>query len=110
MFGSMHDPEAAQALHRAGVGAAVTLNVGGKTDPVAGGGPLRLSCQVRAVTDGSFVHKGPMANGVRANLGQSAVLAVGGLEVLVTSYPNQILDTEMFAPTASTRRRRRSWR
>ena len=37
VFGSMHDPEAAQALHRAGVGAAVTLNVGGKTDPVAGG-------------------------------------------------------------------------
>ncbi len=37
VFGSMHDPEAAQALHRAGVGAAVTLDVGGKTDPVAGG-------------------------------------------------------------------------
>ena len=45
---------------RPGVGASVTLDVGGKVDD-RHGAPLRVTGVVRTLSDGRFVHKGPMA-------------------------------------------------
>jgi microcystin degradation protein MlrC len=88
------DAEAAAACVAAGTGATITLPVGGKVDP-AHGAPLTLTGVVRAVSDGRFVHKGPMFRGLIGRLGPTAVLQVGGIKVIVISHRWQTLDPEM---------------
>jgi microcystin degradation protein MlrC len=88
------DAEAAGVCAAAGTGATVTLPVGGKVDP-AHGAPLTLTGVVRAVSDGRFVHKGPMFRGLIGRLGPTAVLQVGGVKVIVISHRWQTLDPEM---------------
>jgi microcystin degradation protein MlrC len=88
------DPKAAATCVAAGVGATLTLDVGGKIDP-SHGAPLRLTGRVRTVSDGRFVYKGPMMRGLAGRLGPTAVLEVGGVKVIVVSHRSQTLDPEM---------------
>lgn len=96
-FGALWDPVAAAAMCRAGTGATVTMAIGGRTDPSQGGGPVTVSGKVVSVTNGDFVCEGPMWQGVRQSTGPSAVLRVGGLDILVTSRVMQVIDRQMFA-------------
>jgi microcystin degradation protein MlrC len=88
------DPEAAGACVAAGVGATLTLSVGGKVDP-SHGAPLSLTGRVRSVSDGRFVYKGPMIRGLAGNLGPTAVLEVGGVKIVLITHRRQTLDPEM---------------
>jgi len=88
------DPEAAGACVAAGVGATVTLPVGGKVDP-AHGAPLLLTGRVRTVSDGRFVYKGPMLRGLAGNVGPTAALEVGGVKIVLITRRRQTLDPEM---------------
>ena len=95
-FGPIADGEAAGILHAAGEGAEVTLDLGGKTDPRFGGGPLRVRGRVLHVSDGRFVGDGPMVGGLEQSLGPTAVLRVDDIDILVTTLPLQMLDLQMF--------------
>jgi microcystin degradation protein MlrC len=95
-FGALRDEEAAARLCAAGRGARMRLALGGKVDPRFGGGPLELAGEVVAVTDGSFVYDGPMWSGTRGSLGKTAVLRVGGIDVMVVSNLQQITDIQQF--------------
>lgn len=88
------DPAAAAASARAGAGATVTLAVGGKVDP-SHGPPLELTGRVRTLSDGRFVHRGPMFRGLPGRLGTTAVLQVEGVKVILISERWQTLDPEM---------------
>jgi microcystin degradation protein MlrC len=88
------DPEAAAACVRAGVGATVTLSVGGKIDP-RHGAPVTVTGHVRTLSDGRFVHKGPMFRGLEGRLGATAVLDVDGVKIILISLRWQTLDAEM---------------
>jgi microcystin degradation protein MlrC len=88
------DPAAVQACVRAGVGARLTLEVGGKVDD-RHGAPLRVTGTVRTLSDGRFVHKGPMMRGLPGRLGTTAVLDVDDIKVILISYRWQTLDPEM---------------
>jgi microcystin degradation protein MlrC len=88
------DPEAVQACLRAGVGNSVTLAVGGKVDD-RHGAPLTVTGRVRTLSDGRFVHKGPMARGLPGRLGPTAVLDVDDIKVILISLRWQTLDPEM---------------
>jgi microcystin degradation protein MlrC len=88
------DPTAAATCVAAGVGATLTLDVGGKID-ASHGAPLRLTGRVRTVSDGRFVYKGPMMRGLAGRLGPTAVLEVAGVKVIVVSHRSQTLDPEM---------------
>jgi microcystin degradation protein MlrC len=88
------DPEAAAACAQAGVGASVTLRVGGKIDD-RHGAPLEVTGHVRTLSDGRFIHKGPMMRGLDGRLGTTAVLDVDGVKILLTSNRWQTLDPEM---------------
>jgi microcystin degradation protein MlrC len=88
------DPEAAGACARAGVGATVTLRVGGKVDH-RHGEPLGVTGRVRTLSDGRFVHKGPMFRGLEGRLGTTAVLAIDDVKVILISHRWQTLDPEM---------------
>jgi microcystin degradation protein MlrC len=89
------DPEAAAAMHAAGQGGEVTLDLGGKTDmPQLGltGRPLTLSGTVDNLADGRWVVKGPMYTGVTVDTGPTAVLATGGMKIVVTSAHHEPWD------------------
>jgi microcystin degradation protein MlrC len=88
------DPAAVQACVAAGVGRSVTLDVGGKVDD-RHGAPLGVTGTVRTLSDGRFVHKGPMARGLPGRLGPTAVLDVNDVKVILVSFRGQTLDPEM---------------
>lgn len=85
---AIYDPQAVQAMVKAGVGATVTLPLGGKLPmPSLGlaGTPLTVTGVVKKLVDGRFTNQGPMARGQRMNMGPTAVLQVGGVEIVVIS-------------------------
>ncbi|MBI2162329.1 MAG: M81 family metallopeptidase [Candidatus Rokubacteria bacterium] len=88
------DAEAVQACIRAGVGATVAVRVGGKVDP-SHGAPIEVTGRVRTLSDGRFVHKGPMFRGLEGRLGPTAVLDVNDLKIILISLRWQTLDPEM---------------
>ncbi|WP_162820378.1 M81 family metallopeptidase [Microvirga calopogonii] len=95
-FHAICDPEAVLQAQAAGVGNRVTLQLGGKTDPTMGGGPLEVTGHVVAITDGSFIAYGPMGGGARRNYGLSLLLRVGGVEIIVISHNGQATDLGQF--------------
>jgi microcystin degradation protein MlrC len=95
-FHAICDPEAVQAGIRAGVGASTRLELGGKTDPAVGGGPLTLEGEVVCLTNGKFVAYGPMGGGVERNYGPSMVFRVGGIDVVVITNNGQATDLGQF--------------
>lgn len=85
----INDSVAVQACVAAGEGSRVTLSVGGKTDRLHGE-PVTLHGVVRHLSDGSFPYE--LANnhhatfgGGRVEMGPSAWLRAGGIELLLTS-------------------------
>jgi len=95
-FGPMVDGEAVEELHSSVVGERVQIVLGGKTDPLYGGGPLTLEAELVSVSDGHFIGDGPMIHGLHGSFGPSAVLRVGGVEILLVTIARQILDLQQF--------------
>ena len=92
----MVDGEVVQALQTVAVGERVQLALGGKTDPDFGGGPLAVEAELIALSNGHFTGDGPMLHGLHGSFGPSAVIRVGGIEILVVTIPRQILDLQQF--------------
>jgi microcystin degradation protein MlrC len=95
VFGTLYDPEVAEAAHTAGVGATIRVRVGGKTDAMHGE-PLDLEVYVKVLTDGKFTLSTPMGKGSPVDLGKMARLACGGVDIVVASHRTQVLDPEPF--------------
>jgi microcystin degradation protein MlrC len=84
----INDAESVTACVAAGVGATVELSLGGKSD----GMPFACSARVERLTDGVFTLTGPMGAGNPGNLGDTALLDIQGVRVMVTSRKMQALD------------------
>ncbi len=85
---AIFDPEAVQQMIAAGVGARVTLSIGGKLDmPAIGlnGQPRQVSGRVKLICDGRFRNRGPMARGETNDMGPTAVLDTGKVEIVLIS-------------------------
>jgi microcystin degradation protein MlrC len=95
-FHAICDPEAVQQGMKAGVGAKITLALGGKTDPAIGGGPLALQGEVMCLTIGRFIAYGPMGGGVERDYGPSMVFRVGGIDIIVITNNGQAVDLGQF--------------
>lgn len=95
-FGFVFDPVTAEAAHEAGVGATINVRIGGRHGPLHGD-PVEATAYVKTLTDGRIVYSSPMVAGVRANLGRSARLTIGNVEVIVTSRRNQTFDDQIFS-------------
>jgi microcystin degradation protein MlrC len=93
---AIHDPEAVRRMIAAGVGATVTLPLGGKLDmPAIGvkGEPLAVTGRVKLISDGRYRNRGPMATGVLVDAGPTVVLDTGKVETVVISRhvePNDV--------------------
>ena len=97
--GPVCDPDCVAQMIAAGVGAEVTLELGGKVDmPAMGlkGQPLRVSGRVRAITDGQFVVTGPMATGSTVRMGHTAVLDTGRMQIVVSEHRAEPYDLGVF--------------
>ncbi len=88
------DPESVAQAVEAGIGNRVQLNVGGKTDDQHGA-PVALTGDVKTLSDGRFILKGPMGRGTAANMGRTAVVQVGGVEIVLTERRIQPYDAEV---------------
>jgi microcystin degradation protein MlrC len=97
--GAVWDPDAVKRMMAAGVGATVTLDLGGKTDmPSIGarGKPLRLTGTVRRLSDGQWTVRGPMYTGAKVTTGPTALFTTGGLSIVVTSLHHEPWDIGIF--------------
>lgn len=95
-YGPMVDGAVVQTLQTAVVGESIQIVLGGKTDPDFGGGPLELEAELVSLSDGHFIGDGPMIHGLHGSFGPSAVIRVGGIEILLVTVPRQILDLQQF--------------
>ncbi|WP_119421253.1 M81 family metallopeptidase [Desertibaculum subflavum] len=89
------DPAAVAACRQAGLGARLSLAIGGQVDP-AFGPPLGVEGTVRFLGDGAFTFDGPMWKGLKGTMGEIAVLAVGGVEIVLASNRFQVTDPQHF--------------
>lgn len=107
---AIFDPEAARAMQAAGVGAEVTLSLGGKLDmPGIGlkGQPRTVSGRVKLVCEGRFRNQGPMAAGEHNDMGLTAVLDTGKVEIVVISNHVEPHDLAAFTAVGMAPQRKR---
>jgi microcystin degradation protein MlrC len=95
-FGPMVDAQTVQQLGQHRIGDSINITLGGKTDTRFGGAPLALRCKLLLLSDGHYVGSGAMIGGMERSWGPTAVIAVDGIEILVTTLRSQILDLEQF--------------
>jgi len=89
------DPAAVSEAVKAGVGETVRLSLGGHTDELHGE-PLSVEGRVKNVTDGKFINEGPMGTGSESDMGATAVMEIGGNDVIVTTKRLQPLDLQVY--------------
>jgi microcystin degradation protein MlrC len=89
------DPPAVAKAKAAGIGAHITVDVGGTMTPSFE--PLTVRAKVLNISDGVFKMAGPFHGGERSDMGDTAVLDLeNGLVLLVTSRPAYSLDPQAF--------------
>lgn len=94
VIGIIQDPETVAAAHKAGVGAEITVSLGGKSLP--GDRPLRATARVERLGDGNFDGSGAMYAGSRFELGPMALLEIGGVKVVVGERRQQAASRSIF--------------
>jgi microcystin degradation protein MlrC len=94
-IGVIYDPASARAAHAAGVGATVTLALGGKSG-IPGDAPYKESFVVENLSDGKFVAPGAYYGGRDMDMGPSACLRIADVRVVVSSHRAQLADQSMY--------------
>jgi microcystin degradation protein MlrC len=96
---AVFDPEAVQQAIKAGIGAEVTLSIGGKLKmpaiPVESP-PLTVTGTVKTISHGRFKNRGPMGRGVQMNMGPSVVIDTGKVEIVLISQHTEPSDLNCF--------------
>jgi microcystin degradation protein MlrC len=108
--GPIWDPISVARMIEAGVGATVTLELGGKVDmPQLNlkGKPLKVTGTVKCITDGEFVVTGPMATGTKVRMGRTAVLDTGAMQIVVSENRSEPYDLGVFTHCGIDPRRKK---
>ncbi|MEM7077918.1 MAG: M81 family metallopeptidase [Pseudomonadota bacterium] len=98
VFG-FYDPDAVQQMIAAGVGNQVTIELGGKLPMPAleqQSRPLRLTGEVKLLSNGKFKARVEMSRGLTINMGPSAVLSIGSVDIAIVSRHVEPYDPECF--------------
>lgn len=96
---AIHDPAAVQQMIAAGVGARVTVKLGGKIDmPSIGrkGEPREVTGTVKLISNGQYRNRGPASRGVLMDMGPTVVLDTGKVEIVVISRHQEPNDLGCF--------------
>jgi microcystin degradation protein MlrC len=94
-YGTIFDPKTVQQAMKAGVGAEIDVELGGHTDESMGK-PVKARAIVKMLSDGTFRNDGPMNAGVETQMGPTAVLRIGGIDVVTISSRVQTIDLQVF--------------
>ncbi|MFL9925313.1 M81 family metallopeptidase [Herbaspirillum lusitanum] len=94
-IGLISDPQAAALAHAAGIGARLQLNLAG-TSGVEGDSPFAGEFEVIALSDGRVRYDGPMMTGMLAELGPTACLRIGGVDIAVSTSKAQMFDRNLY--------------
>ena len=78
------DAEAVKIAESAGIGNSVTMAIGGKTDDQHGA-TLEIEVVVKRLSDGRYVHEGSYMTGYVTEMGKTAVVATGGVQIVLTT-------------------------
>jgi microcystin degradation protein MlrC len=108
--GPIWDPASVARMIDSGIGATVTLELGGKVDmPQLNlkGKPLRVTGTVTCITDGEFVVTGPMATGTKVRMGRTAVLDTGRMQIVVSEKRSEPFDLGVFTHCGIDPRRKK---
>lgn len=90
------DPEAASTLAAAGVGATVTLAIGGKFDR-KNSKPVRVTGRVSMISEGRWTARARGYNtGIETCMGTTVVFEVGMVRILIASRSSMTVDPELF--------------
>ena len=95
-IGLIVDLKAAEAAVSAGEGATIRLSLGGKSG-VEGDTPFEAEFFVEKVSDGKAKAYGPYYRNRLLDMGTSACLRIGGVQVVVASQKIQMADRVMFS-------------
>ncbi len=98
VFG-FYDPEVVEQMAAAGVGETVTVTLGGKLDMPSlteQSRPITLTGEVKLISNGKFQAQVAMARGLTMNMGKSAVLSVGSVDIAIISRHIEPYDPECF--------------
>ena len=93
------DPDAVDAMERAGVGNDVSLSLGGKLPMPAlkqQSQPLEISGRVKLLSEGRFPATVAMSRGLTMNMGRCGVLSVGSVDIVVVSRHIEPFDPGCF--------------
>jgi len=93
------DPDAVEAMIAAGVGARISLEIGGKTAMPSiprQSKPLPVNGIVKLISDGRFIASGPMNHGAQMQMGRCAVLDTGKVEIVIVSRHVEPFDPGCF--------------
>jgi microcystin degradation protein MlrC len=85
---AVYDPTAVQQAIAAGIGAQVTLSIGGKIKMPsipAESPPLTVTGTVKTISNGRYRNRGPMGRGVQMDMGAAVVLDTGPVEIVLIS-------------------------
>ncbi len=98
-FFGIYDPAAVATMAEAGIGAEVTVSLGGKLPMPAlerQSRPLEVTGRVKLLSDGRFPATVAMSRGLTMNMGHSAVLSVGSVDIVVISRHLEPFDPGCF--------------
>ena len=89
------DPEAVHQAVAAGLGAMVTMRVGGKAEQLYGE-PVKVTGEVKHISDGEYRQDGPMMTGVLKQMGKTVVLDCAGLELIMCELKQSPTSLQVF--------------
>jgi microcystin degradation protein MlrC len=103
VLGPLWDPVAVSIAFAAGEGGRLPMRIGGKVSP-SSGDPLDAEAEVRGLRRDARV---PGLSGSTDALGDTALVAIGGVEVVLTERRTQAFSTELFTQFGIDLRERR---
>ena len=90
------DAEAVQAAHQVGIGATLSLSLGGKMDTLHSK-PVALEAEVEWLGKGiTYTSEGPVFTGLEIKMGTVAVLRVRDTHIVVSERPTWTIDPAMY--------------
>jgi microcystin degradation protein MlrC len=89
---TLADPESVSKVVTAGSGE-VEIRAGGKSDAFHGD-PLLLRGVVRLISEGIYTHRGTYMTGLRVDMGRTAVITSGGIEIVLMERKAMPFDAE----------------
>lgn len=82
---AIDDAPAAEIAFKIGVGKKAVFSIGGTKDP-AGSESVQLEAYVRSLHEGSFKQEGPAGRGLARDIGRTAVLSTGNIDIVVCEH------------------------